>query len=66
VAITKMELMELVRNAEGGDVDFLREGVRVLAQALDAERVGSADTFERVEVGLEVAREALTAEGQAN
>jgi putative transposase len=34
VAITKMELMELVRNAEGGDVDFLREGVRVLAQAL--------------------------------
>ena len=38
MAITKMELMELVRNAEGGDVDFLREGVRVLAQALmDAE-----------------------------
>jgi putative transposase len=38
VTITKMELMELVRNAEGGDVDFLREGVRVLAQALmDAE-----------------------------
>lgn len=34
MAITKMELMELVRNAEGGDVDFLREGVRVLAQAL--------------------------------
>ncbi|MDQ3708591.1 MAG: IS256 family transposase, partial [Actinomycetota bacterium] len=29
-----MELLELVRNAEGGDVDFLREGVRVLAQAL--------------------------------
>lgn len=34
VAVTKMELMELVRNAEDGDVDFLREGVRVLAQAL--------------------------------
>jgi putative transposase len=34
VAITKMELMELVRDSEGGDVDFLREGVRVLAQAL--------------------------------
>jgi transposase-like protein len=34
-----MELLELVRNCEGsGDVDFLREGVRVLAQALmDAE-----------------------------
>jgi antitoxin YefM len=29
-----MELMELVRNAEGGDVDFLRESVGVLAQAL--------------------------------
>ncbi|MQB01748.1 MAG: IS256 family transposase [Actinobacteria bacterium] len=29
-----MELMELVRNTEGADVDFLREGVRVLAQAL--------------------------------
>lgn len=38
MTITKMELMELMRNAEGGDVDFLREGVRVLAQALmDAE-----------------------------
>jgi transposase-like protein len=34
VAITKMELLDLVRNAQGGDVDFLREGVRVLAQAL--------------------------------
>jgi putative transposase len=34
VAISKMELLQLVRNAEGGDVDFLREGVRVLAQAL--------------------------------
>jgi putative transposase len=34
VAITKMDLLQLLRNAEGGDVDFLREGVRVLAQAL--------------------------------
>ena len=34
MAITKMELLDLVRNAQGGDVDFLREGVRVLAQAL--------------------------------
>jgi putative transposase len=34
VAITKMDLLHLLRNAEGGDVDFLREGVRVLAQAL--------------------------------
>ncbi len=34
MAITKMDLMELVRNADGADVDFLREGVRVLAQAL--------------------------------
>jgi putative transposase len=38
VAVSKMELLELVSKAEGGDVDFLREGVRVLAQALmDAE-----------------------------
>jgi putative transposase len=34
VAITKMDLLQLLRNAEGGDMDFLREGVRVLAQAL--------------------------------
>ena len=34
MAITTMELIELARNAEAGDVDFLREGVRVLAQAL--------------------------------
>jgi putative transposase len=34
VAVSKMELLELVSKAEGGDVDFLREGVRVLAQAL--------------------------------
>jgi hypothetical protein len=36
--VTTMELKELLRKAEGADVDFLREGVRVLAQALmDAE-----------------------------
>lgn len=34
MAITKMDLMNLLRNVEGGDVHFLREGVRVLAQAL--------------------------------
>jgi putative transposase len=34
VAVSKMELLELVGKAEAGDVDFLREGVRVLAQAL--------------------------------
>ena len=38
MAVSKMELLELLRKADGGDVDFLREGVRVLAQALmDAE-----------------------------
>ena len=38
MAITTMELIELARNAETGDVDFLREGVRMLAQAMmDAE-----------------------------
>jgi transposase-like protein len=38
VAMSKMELLSLVRKAEAGDVDFLGEGVRVLAQALmDAE-----------------------------
>jgi transposase-like protein len=34
MAVSKMELLELVSKAEAGDVDFLREGVRVLAQAL--------------------------------
>jgi putative transposase len=34
VAVSKMELLELVSKAEGGDVDVLGEGVRVLAQAL--------------------------------
>jgi putative transposase len=38
VAPTKMELAELLSKADGADADWLREGVRVLAQALmDAE-----------------------------
>jgi hypothetical protein len=38
MAVTTMELLELLRKADSADVDFLREGVRVLAQALmDAE-----------------------------
>jgi transposase-like protein len=38
MAVTTMDLLELLRKADGADVDFLREGVRVLAQALmDAE-----------------------------
>ena len=38
MAVTTMELLELLRKADGSDIDFLREGVRVLAQALmDAE-----------------------------
>jgi len=38
VVTTKMELLELLSKAEGADADWLREGVRVLAQALmDAE-----------------------------
>jgi putative transposase len=34
VVVSKMEVYELLRKAEGADVDFLREGVRTLAQAL--------------------------------
>ena len=34
MVVSKMELYELLRKAEGADVDFLREGVRTLAQAL--------------------------------
>jgi putative transposase len=34
VAVSKMELLDLVSKAQAGDVDFLREGVRLLAQAL--------------------------------
>ena len=38
MAVTTMDLLELLRKADGADVDFLHEGVRVLAQALmDAE-----------------------------
>jgi putative transposase len=34
VVVSKMELYELLRKADGADVDFLREGVRTLARAL--------------------------------
>jgi putative transposase len=34
VVVSKMELYELLRKADGADVDFLRGGVRTLAQAL--------------------------------
>jgi putative transposase len=34
VVVSKMELYELLRKAESADVDFLREGIRTLAQAL--------------------------------
>jgi putative transposase len=34
VVVSKMELYELLRKAENADVDFLREGVRTLTQAL--------------------------------
>jgi transposase-like protein len=34
VVVSTMELYELLRKADGADVDFLREGVRTLAQAL--------------------------------
>jgi putative transposase len=34
VVVSKMELYELLRKAESANVDFLREGVRTLAQAL--------------------------------
>jgi putative transposase len=34
VVVSKMELYELLRKAEGAEVDFLREGVQTLAQAL--------------------------------
>ena len=41
MTITKMELMELARNTDDAGVDFLREGVRVLAQALMEVEVGN-------------------------
>ena len=34
MVVSKMELYELLRKVESADVDFLREGVRTLAQAL--------------------------------
>ena len=34
MVVSKMELYELLRNTDSADVDFLREGVRTLAQAL--------------------------------
>ena len=34
MVVSKMELYELLRKADGADIDFLREGVRTLAQAL--------------------------------
>jgi putative transposase len=34
VVVSTMELYELLRKADGADIDFLREGVRTLAQAL--------------------------------
>ena len=41
VTITKMELMELARNTDDAGVGFLREGVRVVAQALMEVEVGN-------------------------
>ena len=41
MTITKMELMQLARNTDDAGVDFLREGVRVLAQALMEVEVGN-------------------------
>ena len=34
MVVSKMELYELLRKADSADIDFLREGVRLLAQAL--------------------------------
>jgi hypothetical protein len=42
VTITKMELMELARNTDAAGVDFLREGVLVLAQVLMEVEVADA------------------------
>lgn len=38
MTITKRELMELVRNPDSADADFLREGVRVLVGGVDGRR----------------------------
>jgi len=47
VVTTKMELLELLSKAEDADVDFLREGVRVLAQALMEAEVSAQIGAER-------------------
>jgi putative transposase len=53
MAENSMELTDFLRKAAGGDVDFLREGVRVLAQALMeleiSEQVGAAKHERSVE-----------------
>ena len=41
MVVSKLELYELLRKADGADVDFLREGVRTLAQALMAVEVST-------------------------
>jgi putative transposase len=49
VVVSKMELYELLRKADSGDVDFLREGVRTLAQALMEVEVAAQVGAERGE-----------------
>jgi putative transposase len=49
VVVSKMELYELLRKAESADVDFLREGVRTLAQALMEVEVAAQIGAERGE-----------------
>jgi putative transposase len=49
VVVSKMELYELLRKADTADVDFLREGVRTLAQALMEVEVATQVGAERGE-----------------
>jgi putative transposase len=49
VVVSKMELYELLRKADTADVDFLREGVRTLAQALMEVEVAAQVGAERGE-----------------
>jgi putative transposase len=49
VVVSKMELYELLRKADSADVDFLREGVRTLAQALMEVEVAAQVGAERGE-----------------
>ncbi len=49
MTITKMDLLQLLRNADGGDIDLLREGVRMLAQALMEAEVSAQVGAERGE-----------------